>query len=164
MQLRMAKQPSTLHCDSDTPGRRRRSLYRVAYRIRDRGDSLDGDAFATGEAMDVAMWDEDRCEPEFRCFSDTLVYLHSGAYFASQPDFPDGNDAGIGRYVTEAGDNGNRDGKIDGRIVDANAAGDIDENIASPKPHSHSFLQDRKEHLESLIVESCGGALRHPVA
>ena len=54
----------TFHCDSDTPGRRHYSLYRTAYRIRDRGDSLDGDAFATGEAMDVAMWDEDRCEAE----------------------------------------------------------------------------------------------------
>src|SRR5690606_32060810 len=56
-----------------------------------------------------------------------------------------------------------RNGQVDGRVLHAEAAGDIEKHILVAENDTHPFFEDGEQHAQAAQVEARGGALRRPV-
>lgn len=99
-------------------------------------------------------------ETEFFGFGNALIGAEGGADFAAEPDFAE-DDVFFGEFATGdgAGD-GEANREISGRILELEAANDIDKDVLVGEFEFCAALKDGDEEIEAVEIAAGGGALR----
>ena len=104
--------------------------------------------------------DEDAFEPQFLRLADALLDAVHGTDFARKPDFTSHAHFRFDRGVHVAAEDGADDGKVYGRVVHFQSAGNVEEHILLRQLEADPLLQHRQQHVHAADVESGGGTLR----
>ena len=91
--------------------------------------------------------------------ADALLYTADGTYLATQSHLACHADTGVYGGVHIAGKHGGYDTEVEGRVGDAQTSGYVQEDVLLCQLEAHTFLQNGKEHVQALAVETYGATL-----
>src|SRR5262249_19659788 len=91
---------------------------------------------------------------ELRALLEAPLGLRGRAEASGQPDLAEGTEARAGRSASRGRGNGEADSEVGAWLVDADAAGDIDEHVGLPEGHARVAGEDGDEHREALRVDA----------
>lgn len=94
-------------------------------------------------------------------FFDARFRLGNAANFSREPDFAEKDGLGIERVFPAARRDRGDNSKIDRRLVDVDAAGDVDENILIEELGAHLFFQNRHEQGDAVMIDADRRSTRH---
>lgn len=99
-------------------------------------------------------------ETEFFGFGDALIGAEGGADFPAEPDFAE-DDVFFRKFATgDSAGNGETNGEISGRILELEAANDIDKDVLVGEFEFCAALKDGDEEVQAVQVAAGGGAFR----
>ena len=124
------------------------------------GNDFDGAGGGGFEVSFVSLGNQHSLEPEFLCFRDALCNARDGANLAAESNLACHAGQPVDGRIDIARKHGGNDGEVDGRVCDADAAGDVEEDVLLCEFEADAFLKHGEEHVQSSYVEACGGALR----
>ena len=115
--------------------------------------------FLCVEALKIIFRNDDIAEAQFLGFGDTLFYTVHGAHLARESHFAAHAPAGLYRCIDIRGENGGDDAEVHSKVGHPESAGDIDEHILLHELEADALLEYGQQHVQSALVETCGGAL-----
>ena len=120
-------------------------------------------AFRGVEAAEVAVRHEDTGESQLFGLEDALLDAVHGADFPAEAHFSGHARARLDGDVEARREDGGEDGEVDGGIVHAQAAGDVEEDILLDELEAGTFLEHGQQHIHAAEVETGRATLGRPV-
>ena len=144
--------------------KRRVSSEECAEGFFDLADGVKGDMVLLAvETLEVVLGDDDVGEAQLLGLGDTLLDAVDWAYLARESHFAAHAPASIYRGIDIGGEDGGDDAEIHCEVGDAQASGNVDEDIFLHEFEADALLKDGEEHVEAPLVKACGRALGRSV-
>ena len=97
---------------------------------------------------------DDGLQPELRALLEPALGLRRGAKAAREPDLAERRQAVLRRHALRGGSDRQRDGEVRAGLVDADAAGHVDEDVRAAERDACVPAQDGDDHREPLGVDT----------
>ena len=94
---------------------------------------------------------------------DALFHARHWTHLAAESQLGSHTDTRTDGDVYIAGENRAGHSQVDGRVVDTQSAGDVEEDILGPQLETAAFLQYRQQHVHATQVEAVGVTLRRAI-
>ena len=128
--------------------------------LLDEADGLDVNPVALPvEAAGVVLGDDNALEPQAVGLGDALLDTAHGPHLAAEAYL--GSQAGVGGDgdVDVGGEHGGGHGQVDGGVGDAQASGNVEEDVLGAELETAALLEDGQQQVEAPQVEARGVAL-----
>src|SRR4051812_16964081 len=96
----------------------------------------------------------------FRGFSKAAFGLRHGPDLAAESNFAKEDCVDADRLVVHARCKGSSNSEVAGRLLQTNAADDVEKHVELRKRKAGALVEDREQQSETTIVETCRDALR----
>ena len=115
------------------------------------------------KAFGVVFGDEDLLKTELIGFDNAGLDAGDGADFTGKSHLGGERLAVVDGDIGVGGQNSGHHRKVQGGVVAADAAGDVQEHVFHVQAEAGAFFEDGQQHVHPSGVEACAGALRRAV-
>jgi len=130
----------------------------------DLADGVEADAELMGvEALKIVLRQDDVAEAELLGFGNALLDAGYGTHLAREAYLASHTPSGIDGRIDVGREDGGNDGEVHSEVGDAQAAGNVDEDIFLRQFEADALLEYGQQHVETALVEACGSALGRAV-
>ena len=144
--------------------KRRVSSEECAEGFFDLADGVEGDVvFLAVEALEVVLGDDDVGEAQLLGLGDALFDTVDGPHLARESYLAAHAPACVNRGVDIGGEDGGDNAEVHREVGDAQASGNVDEDVFLHELEADTLLKNRQQHVKTSLVKARGSTLRRAI-